>query len=631
MNNLKKNSSINKKSIIDALNNIKFSKNTIIALYKISDSNGNTLIYNISYINSGKTTHVCPSGSMKSTGGEYRNGILNWSNFNAVLDNPKNSRLKEMYTDIQKYLKSVLVERKLNFTIEYPNFVGKLDLTQINYIKIFAITWFNFYYELALNQHSNKLNSEFITIMKMYVKDDLAAFKGILNKFTQDSIIFRYMCSNAIHSPKITSHDQIKLGQKITILYELELQNINDIRYDIWKEIAINERVTKLVTDAITNGFPLMGAHFLIKTDKIIKLFDNQDQYKKVKQSEIATTVKHLLEEALSKLNTPINLSLKKNKKNISNFINYTVTKDSMYAQDYTQEDEFWLLRNNIQHNKNHSENFIISNTAITMISEHLGRTIYDMCSDINGSHLFSDEQFPNFNKYMFELCYNLYCLNTKVHSIHRDLHMNNIIISPSLNDNIEVDIKDPKILFIVGDKKFIFPNNFHNLCLIDFNISIINPELFMKRGDNDMEDVLDIQVENLLHYLYSIKPEYEEYDQFLKGNAKYYFESYFKILSVLDIYNICYKLLSFLKMNKKKLKSVHHGKSKSLLEAMLKLSDYYISIIFDELINTNNYIKFQKMEWPILSIINSIFQENMYKSADSKSKDASITDTFKF
>ena len=144
---------INKKSIINSLSSIKFSKNTIIALYKITDSNGNTLIYNISYINSGKTTHICPSGSMKSTGGEYRNGILNWSNFNAVLYKPNNSRLKEMYTDIQKYLKSVLVERKLNFTIEYPNFIGKLDLMHVNYIKIFAITWFNFYYELALNLH----------------------------------------------------------------------------------------------------------------------------------------------------------------------------------------------------------------------------------------------------------------------------------------------------------------------------------------------------------------------------------------------------------------------------------------------------------------------------------------------
>jgi hypothetical protein len=631
MNDLKKYSSINKKSIVKSLSSIKVSKDTIIALYKVTsnDTNNtsiiNTSIYNISYINGVETTHICPSGSMKSVGGEYRNGILNWSNFNTFLDKPDNKKLKEMYGDIQSYLKYVLIERKLEFTIEYPNFEGELHIKPIDYIKIFSITWFNFYCELALDLQLNQLNTEFENIMKLYKQDDLVFFKSLINKFTNDNITFRYICNNIMNSPKVFLHDLNILGQKITILYDLELQNKYDIKYDIWKEIAINQRVSKLVTDNITNGFPLMGPHFLIKTNKIIKLFDNPEQYKKIKQSEVAIIVKDLLDSAITALNTPTKY---KPLKDVNDFI---VTKDHTYAQDYTEEDEFWLLRNNIRYDKNHAHNFIISDTAINMISEHSGRTIYDICSGTNGGDLFSDSQFPIFNKYMFQLCYNLYCLNTKIHCIHRDLHMNNIILSPLFNGSVDVHIEDPKILYIIGKQKFIFPNNFHNVCLIDFNISIINPELFLDKKNKNTksiknnEDILGIQISQLLYYLYNIKPEYEQYDQFLRGNMKYYYTSYFKLLSVLDIYNICSKFLAFLKFNKKKFKTIKISKSKSLLEAILKLSDYHITVIFDDLINTNDHSKFLKMEWPVLSIINSTFQENVYKSGDEES----ITDIF--
>lgn len=590
---------------------IKVNKNTIIALYKVSG-----IIYNISYINNDITTNICPSGSIKSAGGEYRSGILNWIKFNQFLDNPVNSHIKEIYNEIQAYLKTTLVERKWEFTIEYPNFVGKLDIP-IDYLKIFSISWFNFYCDLALNPQSQS-NIEFEKIMKMYKKQDLSFFKSIVNKFKQDITTFRYICTNIA--------DSYTIGQKITILYELELDNMHDIKYDIWKEIAINEKLSKLVIDKVTNGFPLVGPHFLIKTNQVINLFDNKDQYKKIQQSEIATVVRDLLEKAVCALNTT--KPKHKHKQNINKFINFTASDDRLYAQDYTQEDEFWLLRNNINYNKNHSENFIVSNTAMNMISEHAGRTIYDICSDVNGVELFADSQFANFNKYMFELCYNLYCLNTKVHCIHRDLHLNNIIIS-TVNEH-KLD-NDAKILFTVGDQKFIFDNNFQNLCLIDFNSAIINPEPFLSKSDTSILDtsissdtsILDIQINNLLYYLYSIKPEYEEYDQFLKGNATYEFDTYFKILSVLDIYNICSKFLSFLKLNKKRLKKINISKSQSLIESIFKLADHYITVIFDEMINAKDTEKFQKMEWPILSIINTIFAKNVYKSGyESSIKD---------
>jgi hypothetical protein len=79
--------------------------------------------------------------------------------------------------------------------------------------------------------------------------------------------------------------------------------------------------------------------------------------------------------------------------------------------------------------------------------------------------------------------------------------------------------------------------------------------------------------------------------------------------------------------MNKKKFKGINVSKSHALLEAMFKSSNYYITVVFDEMINANDHTKFRKMDWPILSIINSTFSANVYKS----DCDVSITDIFKF
>ena len=64
---------------------------------------------------------------------------------------------------------------------------------------------------------------------------------------------------------------------------------------------------------------------------------------------------------------------------------------------------------------------------------------------------MFDKDNFGIFTKYMFQICYNLYCLNSKLYTIHGDLHLNNITLNTILyKKNAKIDIKNPKLLYIL-------------------------------------------------------------------------------------------------------------------------------------------------------------------------------------
>jgi hypothetical protein len=70
---------------------------------------------------------------------------------------------------------------------------------------------------------------------------------------------------------------------------------------------------------------------------------------------------------------------------------------------------------------------------------------------------MFSQENSANFKKYIFQLCYNIYCFNEKLNIIHGDLHMNNITLNPSFyKKNVKIP-ENPKILYIINPESDIY------------------------------------------------------------------------------------------------------------------------------------------------------------------------------
>ena len=58
---------------------------------------------------------------------------------------------------------------------------------------------------------------------------------------------------------------KISLGQKISPLNILEVQNPFNIRYKPWREFLISEKVQDLIINGICKGFPFIGDYYYIK------------------------------------------------------------------------------------------------------------------------------------------------------------------------------------------------------------------------------------------------------------------------------------------------------------------------------------------------------------------------------
>lgn len=174
-------------------------------------------------------------------------------------------------------------------------------------------------------------------------------------------------------------------------------------------------------------------------------------------------------------------------------------------------------------------------------------------------------------------------------------------------------------------------------MCIIDFSRSIINPEhhkiFHQKNGkheylQNDQhalskDRLLKNQIEYLSSYLYSIKPEYKEFSNIIENNMKYHFDEYFKVLSALDIYNITSKILTFTNYGKKIGKI--NKNSKTLVTNINISANYYLTTVFEKLLNTNNYTEFIDMEWPLLSIIQDVFNNRNNAKDGNNEKDTEI------
>jgi hypothetical protein len=594
--------------------------NTVTVLYKItnfeSDSNNNVVIYNTTFLSVNPKNRsnlyinqMCPSGSILSKNSEYRSGLINWQNFTRFLKN--NKSINELFETIMMYITEMFHERKNKLTVEffYPSGKKYSNKKEIeadcskNMIQFYAITWIKFYYDLILNVISNNLNNDFKQIMLKYQIEDKKTFIKILSEYKVEFEILIYICNNSINE-KINLYENKKLGEKMTILNLAEYTNSFNIEYSAWCELSINSKVSNIVLNKITNGFSLLNNWTFIYADNISELFDNLEHSDKIKKSKIAVKITDLLTQA-QKYAKPSTVKFNKNINSILK--NITDSYDSINSREI---DTMNVLKNNIKRSINYAkENIILSNVVLNMISEHSGQTFYD--NTFLTGYMFDSSNYNNFKKYMFQLLYNLYCLNTKIHCIHGDLHLNNITISPMFNKAVKIDIKNPQILYILEDS-YQFNNNFLNLCIIDFNTSIINPDLYdpteftnINSIDFNKDNLLKIQIKKILTYLFSIKPIYKQYENIITNNMTFHFNEYFKILSALDLYNVSCKLLTFIKI--KKVGNVCDS-SRDMINSVNKLSDYYLTTVFEKLLNTKIYTEFENMEWPAVTIIKKLF-----------------------
>lgn len=577
-------------------------------------------------------------GSFLSKDGEYRSSCISALNMKAIDKYP----YKSILMDINNYIKEKLFERKFLINKEYffPTDDKKTLESNLEYyayliqFDIFSYTWFNLMYNINLNIIENNLNDKYKKIMLKHKDEDLQFFKTLLKKYNSVDIESFRRLTNNMKIGKTPVVDFTKLGQKIIPLSISEVQNPFNLQYKPWREYLISIHLSDLVINYISPGFFITNQWFYIKNSRK-GLFDNDIQYEKMARSELAEQITTLLIRA--NLYTHENITTKKK------FMKKTQKTIASWMSD-----KFKVLSDKIQDPIDYAkEEIIMSNVALCFMSEYVGRTIMDVVTLCKTSDYynnlvgdpFSLKGFPIFNKYMFDICYNLYCMNYRSGLIHGDLHLNNATIKPMVYKSIrDINyIKDPTVLYILGDSKeqYIFPTVAYHACLIDFSRSIILPNKIDNFQDKSLpksysiitklKEFQDDQVERLLRlYIHYTTDSAHNKDE-LRIMFKNKFEAVFKLLSVTDIYGFTQKLLMVFKIRDSTIVTPHKLINE-LVEKINKSAQHYLTVEMNKLISTPSYEdEIMKMEWPIYTIIKKIFSNNLVVNQNI----GNITDVF--
>jgi len=566
-----------------------FNSQTVsVSLYKIVYLD-EKIIYNISYTD-GDKQYICPTGSIESRIGNYRNGMIDLQSFYIFLSK-NGDDIMILFDYILSYVKSKEGERKFDFEVEHINpdpgqKPKKSDIAMYSY----AIALFTFYYNYLSTDIITDFNPDYKRIMLTYQDEDKAIFKQIKKDKNVDKLYFA--CTGTL----TTKH---KIGQKLTMLTLLESQNLFDPNSMLWKELYIQFKLSDLIVNGISNGFALISSWFIIdKSKDTHKLFDGALQINRIRNSKLAESIVDVLSEA--------KLQMQEIDKEVGHY--YRQINNNMYVLDERIDDDIDYAK----------ENIILSNVVLITIMQDLGNTFFNTI--VNTKNMFSKGNAHEFDKYMFELCYNLYCLNTKVYTIHGDLHLKNLIIS----DTCETD---KKIVFQLEDEKYVFPNtNKKHLCIIDFGHAICNAEYvnsFRRVHNRDM--FLTSQIDSLLSYLYYINPVYKQYNDVFRKKIEYHYWAFFKILTALDVHSVTSNLLTLIKKHKS-IGSISRDAS-DLIRDINESCNYYVINVVELLLNMNinDYSTVEEIEWPNMYIIKKHFAK--YKSVDASTvdKDANI------
>ena len=598
--------------------------NTICITFKLKEmSTDKDVIFSFGYFNYEKNMnkknlykYFTVGGSYISKDGEYRLSFLNYNNIVEIKENPKT---RNIFYDFKTYLKNNLSDRGLIITKDffYPIDEKKTLEVEMEYYSfelqydLLTMTWLELMLKIYYNIVENHINDKFKYIFLKYKKEDFEFFNSRIKNYDKNNlIILRRLCNNILHN-KLNKKNTLKIGQKTIPLTISEAQEPFNIKFKPWREYMISMHLSDYVINNISAGFFLTNSWFYIKNSRK-GLFDNDVQFKKMKRSEIALQITELLNRA--QIYTYDSIIDK--------------TGISSHDVDSWISNKFKELSNKIQDPIDYAkQDIIMSNVALCMISEYVGRTLWDFMllskSSTYYNNLvgcpFSKKGYPYFAKYMFELCYNLYAINSISGIIHGDLHLNNVTINTIKYGDIE--IQNPQVLYVISDDfQYIFPSKHYNLCLIDFSRSIILPNKLEKIKDsflpktyeilNEIEEFQKDQVERLLYLYMNYTSDNINKKNELRVLFTNKFEAVFKLLTTIDLYSITSKMIKSFKIKDKKI-PIPDKYCLNLLTKLNKYANQFITVEMNKLINDPKYEQvILEMENPIFTIIKLCFYE---------------------
>lgn len=592
--------------------------NTIITTYKASRGD-QTIIYGFLYsmpfandelakqkrdgIFSKNVTHryVCLGQSLVSRDGEYRNRLNIFDSFMAI-----KKYFIEPWEDLEEYILQFIKGAGFMLYNEfyYPNsrmqekysddMESSLASSRLD-IHFLIGNWFGEALNYYMGYKTGHINPVFAEIFGFKDKEMMVRHMNFINQLVKDHGSYKiYDLWNKLNCyftpPNIGTTRSTKLGQKLIPLNYSEFENPFNIFYKPWREYLIAQRVQGLFMSGICFGIPLMADYFMVSNTKK-SLYDNEVQVLKLEHSEQAKVVVGQLQTAQrSTLKEPLiikevgKIGGKGNKGKIEDKskdkVEFAIVRDphAISSIKETTDDEpesydvieEWLSRDfKVLHAKIADpieyarQEIIMSDTSFGVFSEYVGRTMYNAFGLCKSSESFSKAlnhplQRPEiFAKYMFEIVYNLHCLNRFYGVMHGDLHLNNATIGPNyFNSHLDPSkLPNPQAVYIVSSKLvFAFPSNQYTSKIIDFSRAIIqltNIDRFRHAEQrNVMKNEMPIltehqkeqmhreQVARILWMYETHFPEfYNDNKEKLRDLLNKHFEKMFPIISTFDTY----------------------------------------------------------------------------------------------
>lgn len=650
------------------------STNTIVTIFRIRDSadpQAEAVIYTFLYstvlfvqkskdkLTKMEHSYFCPSPSLMSRDGEYRQRIIKFSTVETVI-----SKYSQLWNKLEEYMLRKINDSTWNYYTEYfyPTAkYQKLETQMISTvgrqrlpIKFMIISWFIELFNIVNNIPVNHINKTYLNVMgfsnKEILNKDAKFYKKIVNEFGVRMIYsLRHDLNVYSVSEQVSS---LKLGQKLIPLNLSEAQNPFNIRYKPWKEFLISEKAQDLIINGICKGYPFIGDYFYLR-DVRKTMFDNYIQYLKLEHSEQAVYItRKLIEAKMATYYTEHEYKRNpraKERKNTKNVvIEESFDEINMWLSEKFRR-LYQMIDNPIKFSK---RNLIMSEVALGVISEFVGRSFYDFIllnDKKTGSDFYISEtgdSFENYDiwaKYIFECIYDLLCLNIHMGVIHGDLHLNNTTIHPMFYKE-HADISNlidkgifPYMLYIMKASPrsnesvvYGFPSRQYHSCIIDFSRSIILPSKVEEYTDYNINESKNLklykkgpihlldkggkdkfyneQVSGVLHILENLFPNmYDKNKAVLELLISNYLEKLFPLLTAIDIYRFSSELIKFFKNKKLSISSKHIKLIKDInSKAEMYLTSKLLRIIKDpSLLDTKESTMFANWD-----IINNYFSE---------------------
>jgi len=526
--------------------------------------------------------YICTGVNMLSADGEYRGRFIRMHSLEAVYDTHV-----DFISDIEQHIYNK------EYDVDIHNFHSLGGISNLTekvkqfVMKTLVVIWFCEVYLIHFNLQNRHTNPVFNEIM--FDDTDVKMFNRLIEKYGRNLIYMFYRrCTVLVYSGPVVANRElvdviptrtsigVECGQKLIPLRISDVMNIMNPITRVWREIIIWKMVSNLPLNMITPGIPMYNLWFAINNSRC-KLFNNP----------------HMLEKHASP-------SPENKKTNLSD-ITIAIICESTGS----------TIKNTLIFHK--SKEYIAHNRD-----------------------LFTDPDY--FMKYLFEIAYTLYCLNTKCGVIHSDLHLNNTTLNSlyfpyfdyALDELNVTPGPDDVILYHIGNEMYyMFPHVIKYATVIDFSRSIVKPsyisQYLVTKADRVVFNAK--QVSYIMQWYANHLPDlFTEYQVEIKKACATRFDTVFKIISAVDMYYHTTLLLKFFDKNPRVKK---HDRIDNVLKKIIVMTRHYLESGMRSLAQDINW---KCPEWPNMEVLKRCFADYMIDTSDNASiEKINVVDFFNY